>query len=341
MRLIITRALFVCGLVAIATHPAASSASRSSERELFTLTVAVVDDDGRPVSTLARDAFTVREDGRSVPIESFRAVSAGANGARRGLVVLLDDANVSPIYTVNIKAIAKAFLAKANAPDLVSVTSLSHRNEELTPELRVSSERIGEFQAGSIVAQANETFSTAVRRLTNIARELAIANDGRNTIVCVGPTAVFDIVRPPPGSASLLWAPWVDLIHVLAHTGTSLYLIDPTGLTRRTHFTGGLVSDSGGHSFVNSNDFTRAVDRIWSEAGHYYVLEYAPSGPDRVLHSIDVAVRGRGLHVHALRYRGDYHENGVGSPFAVSDPKGLPTPFSASTRNTPARRAAR
>jgi VWFA-related protein len=308
MRLSFARVVLVGSLLGASIHLAAApTSSPTNQRELFTLTVAVVDDEGRAVSTLGRDAFTIREDDRAVPIESFRAVSAGANGAHRAVVVLLDDANLSPLYTTNAQTIARAFLARANAPDFVSVTSLSHGNEELTPEPRVSAGRVDEFRGGSIVARAKETFSTAVRRLTNISRELALVNDGRNTIVCVGPTTVFDIVRPVPGTASLLWAPWIDLIHVLAHTGTSVYLIDPTGLTARTRFTGGLATDAGGHAFVNSNDFTGAVDRIWSEAGHYYALAYAPSGPDRVLHSIEVAVRGRGLHVHALRYRGDYH----------------------------------
>jgi VWFA-related protein len=293
-------------MIAIAGHPRAQP-SQADPPELVTLTAAVVDDDGRAVSTLAKDAFTVREDGRHVAIKSVRGVSVGNGGAHRGLVVVLDDANVSPVYTMNIQTIARAFLARANAPDVVSVTSLTHVNEELITDPKASASRVDEFRAGSIVAQANETFSTALRRLTNISRELALVNDGRNAIVCIGRPGVFDIVQPIPGSASLMRAPWIDAIHVLVHNMTSLYLIDPSGLTGRTHLVdGGLATDTGGAAFVNSNDFNGAVDRIWSEAGHYYVIEYAPAGPDRVLHSIDVSVRGRGLHVHAPRFRGDY-----------------------------------
>jgi hypothetical protein len=101
---------------------------------------------------------------------------------------------------------------------------------------------------------------------------------------------------------------WVDLMHTLASTRTSVYLIDPSGLTGRFRIQrDGLIYSSGGEAFFNSNDFAGAVDRIWSEAGHYYALEYAPAGPERVLHAIDVSVRGKGLHVHALHYRGDHH----------------------------------
>ena len=255
-----------------------------------------------------QDAFTIREDGQRVRIESVRGVSAGVAGAHRAVAVLLDDTNVSPVYTLNIQTIARAFLARTNSPDFVSVTSLSHRNEELISQPRVSASRIDDFRGGSFVAQANETFSTALRRLTNLSRELAFVNDGRNAIVCIGPARVFDIVQPTPGSANLMRAPWIDAVHVLVHNATSVYVIDPSGLTGRTHLVGGgLADDSGGEAFVNSNDFNRAVDRIWSEAGHYYVIEYAPSGPERVLHSVEVSVRGRRLHVHAPRFRGDYH----------------------------------
>ncbi len=301
------RLLAASVMIAIAGHTPAQP-PQPDARELVTLTAAVVDDDGRPVSTLERDAFTIREDGRRVEITSVRGVSAGNGGAHRGLVVLLDDANVSPVYTANIQTIARAFLARTNAPDFVSVTSLSRGNEELMTDPKASASRIDEFRAGSIVAQANETFSTALRRLTNISRELALVNDGRNAIVCIGRPGVFDMVQPISGSASLMRAPWIDAIHVLVHNNTSVYLIDPSGLTGRTHLVdGGLAADTGGQAFVNSNDFNRAVDRIWSEAGHYYVIEYAPIGPDRLLHSIEVSVRGRGLHVHAPRLRGDYH----------------------------------
>jgi VWFA-related protein len=277
-------------------------------RDLVYLDVAVVDDGGRPAAALGRDAFTVREDGQPVRIDSIRQISAGVNGVKRGVAVVLDDANVSPVYTVNIQAIARAFLSRANAPDFLSVTTLSRRQEELTPDLRQSETRVAEFRAGSVVALANETFAAALRRLTGIARELALVNDTRNTIVCIGSPLLFDLIEPPPGAAAMLRPAWVDLMHVLAQTNTNIYLIDPAGLTGRMRLRdGGLVTDSGGESFVNSNDFDRAADRIWSQAGHYYVLSYAPTGPERVLHSIDVSVRGRGLHVHARRFRGDFH----------------------------------
>jgi hypothetical protein len=56
---------------------------------------------------------------------------------------------------------------------------------------------------------------------------------------------------------------------------------------------------------VRSNNFARAVDLIWAEASHYYLLGYTPTARARALHSIEVKIRRGELHVRARRSRGD------------------------------------
>jgi hypothetical protein len=85
----------------------------------------------------------------------------------------------------------------------------------------------------------------------------------------------------------------------------SVYVVDPAGLIGRPDLGQGLVEHTGGADFVRSNNFERAVDRIWEEAGHYYLLGYTPTTRPRELHSIGVKVRRRGLHVRARLDRGD------------------------------------
>jgi VWFA-related protein len=279
----------------------------SITREPVVLAVAVVDNNGHTVSGLERNAFSVKEDGRPVALTAFRPMSAGEAGVQRALVVMLDDANTAPQYTVNVQTIARAFLARANPPDFVSVTTFSQRGEELVASPEALTERVDKFRAGTKVLFGYDALAYSMRRMAALARELETTGEGRKTIVCVGQVGVFDMSEPVPSSG--LWPAWVDLMHTVAQTRASVYVIDPTGLTARfrTQHTG-LIYASGGAAFVNSNDFVGAVDRIWSEAGHYYALEYVPDGPERVLHAIDVSVRGRsGLRVHAVRYRGDYH----------------------------------
>jgi VWFA-related protein len=290
---------------------AGGQASRIEAAGAVKLDVSVVGDDGRPVSGLGADAFSVREDGQAVDITGFGAMSAGANIGGRTIALVMDDSNVHPIYTSNIQSIARAFVARMNDPDVVGIVRFSHRDDELAGKREALLDRIGEFRAGTTLLSGRTLTAYALKRISQLARELRGVDEGRKVIVCIGAPIVFDTVEPVGSSASLIWPAWVDAMHETARANASVYLIDPTGLTGTRYLPGtGLVTDTGGAAFVNSNDFNRAVDRIWAEAGHYYVLEYAARGPERVLHSIDVAVRGRNLHVHARRFRGDYQEPG-------------------------------
>ena len=81
--------------------------------------------------------------------------------------------------------------------------------------------------------------------------------------------------------------------------------MDPAGVAGPMDLGDGLVEHTGGADFVQSNDFSRAVDSIWQEAGHYYLLGYTPTARPRQLHSIDVKVKPRGLNVRARLNRGD------------------------------------
>jgi len=46
------------------------------------------------------------------------------------------------------------------------------------------------------------------------------------------------------------------------------------------------------------------VERIWSEAGHYYLLGYSPALSKRELHRIQVSVGRQGVRARARRSRG-------------------------------------
>ena len=65
-----------------------------------------------------------------------------------------------------------------------------------------------------------------------------------------------------------------------------------------------LVAQTGGEAFYNSNKFEQHVERIWSEAGHYYLLGYSPALSNRELHRIQVSVGRQGVRARARRSRG-------------------------------------
>lgn len=85
------------------------------------------------------------------------------------------------------------------------------------------------------------------------------------------------------------------------------YVIDPSVADRGFYSRGdaGFATETGGDIFVGSV-LDRAVDQIWSEAGHYYVLGYeAPSGRRSGAHRIEVKVTRKGVDVHARQTRRD------------------------------------
>jgi hypothetical protein len=112
-------------------------------------------------------------------------------------------------------------------------------------------------------------------------------------LVCIGNRDVCDPYFERP-ETSLLWDSWRDALGAAARAVES-----------RIDLGDGLVEDSGGGDFSRSNDFRRAARMIWDEAGHYYLLGYAPTARPRDVHTIDVSVRRPGLHVRARRRRGD------------------------------------
>ena len=65
----------------------------------------------------------------------------------------------------------------------------------------------------------------------------------------------------------------------------------------------GFARETGGHAFLNTNDFDGAVDRIMREASSYYVIAVADPPIRRTsdLRELDVRVLRQGVTVRARR----------------------------------------
>ena len=68
---------------------------------------------------------------------------------------------------------------------------------------------------------------------------------------------------------------------------------------------GTIVDATGGEVFVNTTDVTRPIDIVRRDTGNYYLLGYWPAASDKPLHSVEVRVNKRGLHVRTRRVRGE------------------------------------
>jgi hypothetical protein len=64
------------------------------------------------------------------------------------------------------------------------------------------------------------------------------------------------------------------------------------------------VAQTGGDTLYNSRAFEAVVERIWREAGHYYLLGYTPFPTSRELHTVDVTVARSGTRVRVRSTRG-------------------------------------
>lgn len=92
--------LALAGCVSLShAQPAASAADTSSQPLPMTLNVAVTDKAGNPIRGLQSGDFTVLDDGRRVPIQSFRRVSS--SGGNAPVVVLLFDEVNEPIRALS------------------------------------------------------------------------------------------------------------------------------------------------------------------------------------------------------------------------------------------------
>ncbi len=295
--------------VAAACLGAVLVAQSGGSRPAVMVDAAVVDGNGETVSGLDKGDFQVRDDGRPVVLTSVKSVSATglddrANG--RTVLLVLDDVGVPPEKTVNVQYIARAFLARATPNDMVSVVRFNDRTHELTRDRAQALETLAEFRAAVIPFEGRATYQDALETIARLSRQVE-STDGRKVIVCIGSPDVFDVGEPGSGSYSMLWRQWVDAMTSAARANVGVYLIDPNGSARGFHVQqAGLITHTGGAAFMNSNAFDRAVDRVWREAGHYYLLGYEPpDGKSKPLHRIEVRVARKGLQVHARRLRGE------------------------------------
>jgi len=128
----------------------------------------------------------------------------------------------------------------------------------------------------------------------------------RKVIICIGLPAVCNPEEPLLGGTSVLWPHWVAAVTAAARANVSVYCLDPTGLNQRASSRGiGLVRLTGGELFTNSNDFVSAAHAIWRDAGRYYLLGYWPSPGRRELHSVDVSVARKDVHLRVRQRRGE------------------------------------
>jgi hypothetical protein len=289
------------GIVAAAIIAASWSAVRPFAAAFVDLDAIVLDDGELPMRGLTEKDFEIREEGQVLPVLTVQEVTTAT--FPRTMVFILDDIGVVA-GTVNMQRMALAFLQPANEDDHVSLLRLSHRDDEPTGRLSDVLARINEYIAGAYPYSGRETIQNWLRLVTKVSRQVEPL-DGRKLIVSIGSPTIFDVIEPQDRSKSLIWPQWVEALTAAGRSNVSIYVVDPGGVaTTRRLSADGLVDKTGGQVFA-TNNFQRVADRIWSDAGHYYIVSYVPSADERELHAVDLRVTKRGARARWRRARGN------------------------------------
>jgi hypothetical protein len=198
------------------------------------------------------------------------------------------------------------FVARMAAPDEFSVVRLNNRRDEAFGDRLEALLRISEYRSDALPFFGRETIENALRSIAKVSRTIEAIEHRRKAVVCIGVSAICNVVEPSTGRGSLLWRYWVDAIGAAARANASVYSLVPNGLSTRVEVAQGSIADvTGGEGFRNTNDIGRVIDIIRRDSGTYYLLGYwPPASASKELRTIDVKVNKRGLHVRARRQRG-------------------------------------
>ena len=146
-------------------------------------------------------------------------------------------------------------------------------------------------------------FSSGVPRtgMENQSALRAATNAAIKANVSIYPMDMRGLRAQPPGGE----AQQASLRGVAPYSGQSVLTQQATNLdTQETLVT--LAGDTGGHAFVDSNDFARVFERVQKDTSVYYVLGYRSDNPthDGSFRRITVRVRQPGI---KLEYRAGYY----------------------------------
>ena len=266
-----------------------------------------VDRDGSSVPDLRREEVEVWIGGYRVPIDTFAFVTpADADRGGRSIALILDDVTLPLDMVPRVRDAARRFVERMSPGDEISIVTLSGTSLESTDERARLLQRIGAYNVKLTgVQRIDDLGAQALGTIASVARQLESASGRRKTIVAIGTGWLFDTPIPPPTVGRDVRAEWTDAMRAMAFANATLYVIDPMGLgsSRALGGSSGFAHETGGFAFLNTNDVSGAADRIFREAGSYYLIGVTnpPVGRKADLRDLDVRVLRRGVTIRARK----------------------------------------
>jgi VWFA-related protein len=254
--------------------------------------------------------------------------------AERLVVMVIDDIMASdPFAARSAKEIGRQAIEPISATDLVAVTYMgrAERGQEFTHDrarLLAAVERFvtagpGRFGPTLLDAAGWDRYVKALWALRDLVETLGNVPERRKAVLWITPGFGTD-----PGSPQEY--AWKAILRAAQVANVNLYLIDPSGLQMPNpgdkNFNSALgnirdnhnmllatASNTGGHAFVDSNEFKSKLTQVFRETGAFYLLGYvSPTAPeDGKFHRIEVKVNRPGVTVH---FRDGYYDPNPADP---------------------------
>ena len=296
----------------------------------------VVDNSGKPVTTLTADDFVLEEDGAVQRIDQFKLLELNGHPAEgdetslavtsrghaatevarediRVFVVFWDDYHIGLMSVPRLRDALKKFLRDGLGPtDMVAVmtqwtpaSDIRFRRDH--DDMSFDVDKL-EGRRGNYIPRngAEENHISAAKNIEMIRSQVS-ATALRAAIAHLGAiregrktilyfSQEFGLGRETSTAAD-------SLIRAANDSNVAVYSVNPDGLrVERARF--GMVSDiaqnTGGES-LQTNSLDLAIARAVSQSSATYLLGYSPSPVkhDGKFHKISVRVKPRGLHVRA------------------------------------------
>jgi VWFA-related protein len=292
---------------ALADAPEQEAQDRRAPAPLLHISAVAFDREGRPVGDLKASDLEVWIGGYRVPIRTLTVVTSSDAPAARSIVLLLDDRTIAPDLIPRAREIARLFVNRMAPGDQIAIVPLHGERTEFSGDrarLLRSIDDAHLFQPAG-VERLEDIGAHVFEMIAALSRQLVERQGGRKIIVGIGAGRLFDTPIPPPTVARSLRAEWTEAMRATASAGAHVYVIDPAGLGAAPLLNGatGFARETGGHAFLNTNDYNGAVERIMSEASNYYVISVddPPVRRSADLRELDVRVKRDGITVRARR----------------------------------------
>ena len=267
--------------------------------------VTAVDRREMPVTDLKPGEFEVWVAGFRIPITDVVAVTP-ESGESRTIVLILDNGAVPPQLAPRVQEAARLFVNRMTPGDRMAILPLHGGKMDATDDRSKLLRAVDSYHVRGFPFRIEDAGEHVLSTVTAIARQMAELSDRRKTIVAIGTGWLFDTPLPPPGLRDL-GPQWIEAMRALASTHTTLYVLDPAGVSvapcRYFGGTSGFARETGGYAFLNTNDVRGAVDRIWRDASSYYLLGVQNPPVQRAadLREVEIKILRKGVNVRARR----------------------------------------